>query len=157
LRLKKTLKWVGIVLIVLLVVAQAVRPARTNPAVDQTKTIAANATVSPEVAAILARACNDCHSSNTEWPWYAEVAPVSWLLVDDVNEGREELSLSDWGTYDSKKRVRKLKKICEEVEEGGMPLKSYVLIHPNARLSDSDKQVLCEWTRQETERLPATQ
>jgi hypothetical protein len=155
--MKKALKWTGIVLVVLLVAIQAIRPARTNPAVDESKTIAANATVNPEVAAILERACSDCHSNKTAWPWYTEVAPISWWLVDHVNDARKELSLSEWGTYDSKKRARKLKKICEEVEEGGMPLTSYLLLHPKARLSDSDKQILCEWTRQETERLPASQ
>ena len=155
--MKKTLKWIGIILVVLLVTIQAVRPARTNPTVDESQTISVNATVSPEVAAILERACIDCHSSKTTWPWYSEVAPVSWFLADHVNDARKELSLSDWGTYDSKKKARKLKEICEEVEQGGMPLTSYLLLHPAARLSDSDKQTLCEWTRQETERLPASQ
>lgn len=155
--MKKTLKWIGIAVVMLLIVSQAIRPARTNPTVDATKTISANSTISPDVAAILERACGDCHSSKTTWPWYTEVAPISWWLVDHVNSGRKELSLSEWGTYDSKKRARKLKKICEEVEQGGMPLKSYLLVHPAARLSDADKQTLCEWTRQETERLPATQ
>src|SRR5689334_13007104 len=134
--MKKKLKWAGIILIVLAVAIQAIRPARTNPEVDESKTLRANSTTSADVAAILDRACNDCHSNKTTWPWYSEVAPVSWLLVDDVNDGRKELSLSEWGTYDSKKRVRKLKKICEEVESGGMPLKSYLLLHPAARLSD---------------------
>ena len=155
--MKKRLKWIGIILVVLLVVIQSIRPARTNPVVDEVKTINVNATVSPEVAAIFERACIDCHSSNTTWPWYSEVAPVSWFLVDDVNSARKELSLSDWGTYDSKKKARKLEKICEEVEQGGMPLTSYLFLHPAARLSDSDKQTLCEWTRQETERLAASQ
>jgi hypothetical protein len=155
--MKKPLKWIGIILVVLLGAIQAIRPAKTNPPVDETKTIRANTTMSPEVAAILDRACNDCHSNKTTWPWYSQVAPVSWLLVDDVNDGRKELSLSDWGTYDSKKKARKLKKICEEVEEGGMPLKSYLLLHPAARLSDSDKQTLCDWTRQEGERVLASQ
>lgn len=155
--MKKTLKWIGIILVVLLAAIQAIRPAKTNPPVDETKTIRANTTMSPEVAAILDRACNDCHSNKTTWPWYSQVAPVSWLLVGDVNDGRKDLSLSDWGTYDSKKKARKLKKICEEVETGGMPLRSYLLLHPAARLSDSDKQALCDWTRQEGERVPASQ
>src|SRR5689334_21978009 len=113
--MKKTLKWIGIVLAVFLIVSQSIRPARTNPVVDEAKTIGANSTISPEVAAIFARACADCHSSKTTWPWYTEVAPISWWLAGHVNDGRKELSLSEWGTYDSKKRVRKLKKICEEV------------------------------------------
>jgi hypothetical protein len=153
----KILKWSGIVVVVLLVLIQAVRPAKTNPPVDEAKTIQANTTMSAEVAAIFERACNDCHSNKTTWPWYSQVAPVSWLLVDDVNSGRKELSLSEWGTYDPKKKALKLEKICEEVEAGGMPLNYYLPLHPASRLSDSDKKALCDWTRQEGERVLASQ
>lgn len=153
----KILKWSGITLVVLFVLIQVIRPAKTNPPVDETKTIQANTTMSAEVSAIFERACNDCHSNKTTWPWYSQVAPISWLLVDDVNGGREELSLSEWGTYDSKKKARKLKKICEEVEGGEMPLKYYLPLHPAARLSETDKKALCDWTREESERLLASQ
>jgi hypothetical protein len=155
--MKKTLKWTGITLVVLLVVSQAVRPARTNPPVDETKTMRANTNMSPEVAAIFERACSDCHSFNTTWPWYSQVAPASWLLVSHVDHARTSMSLSDWGSYDSKKKARKLQDICEQVEKGDMPLTSYLLLHPAAKLSDSDKQTLCDWTRQEGERVLASQ
>jgi hypothetical protein len=137
-------------------VIQAIRPAKTNPSVDETKTIHASAQISPEVAAILERSCSDCHSSKTTWPWYSQIAPVSWFIVSDVNGGRKELSLSDWGTYDSKKKAHKLEELCEQVEAGEMPMASYVLLHPAARLSDSDKQLLCEWAKRERERLLAS-
>jgi len=155
--LMKILKWSGIGLLVLLVLIQVIRPAKRNPPVDETRTIQANTTMSQEVSAIFERACNDCHSNKTVWPWYSQVAPVSWLLVDDVNGGRNELSLSEWGTYDSKKKASKLKKICEEVEGGDMPLNYYLPLHPAARLSEADKNILCDWTRQESERLLASQ
>ena len=87
--MKRILKWTGITLVVLLVVIQAVRPAKTNPAVDESRTIQAHSQITPEVTAILERACYDCHSNKTIWPWYSQVAPVSWLLVSDVNDGRE--------------------------------------------------------------------
>jgi hypothetical protein len=153
----KILKWSGITLVVLFVLIQAVRPAKTNPPVDESKTFQANTNISPEVTAILERSCNDCHTNKTTWPWYSQVAPVSWLLVSDVNDARKNLSLSDWGTYDSKKRSRKLQEICEQIETGAMPLPSYVLLHRAARLSDSDKRTLCDWTKQEGERVLASQ
>jgi len=84
-QMKKALKWIGISLVVLLVVSQAIRPAKTNPAVDETQTMQANTHMSPEVAMILERACANCHSSRTTWPWYSQVAPVSWFIVSDVN------------------------------------------------------------------------
>ena len=151
--MKKALKWIGISLVVLLVVSQAIRPAKTNPAVDETQTMQANTQMSPEVASILERACSNCHSSRTTWPWYSQVAPVSWFIVSDVNGARTHLSLSDWGTYKPEKKASKLQEICEQVEQGDMPLKSYVLVHPTAKLSESDKQLLCDWAKQERERV----
>jgi len=151
----KKLKWAVIVLALIFVLIQVVRPARTNPPVDESKTLQATANVPPEVGAILERSCNDCHSSKTIWPWYSEVAPASWYLAFHVNEGRRELSFSEWGTYQPKKAAQKLEEICEQVEAGEMPIKSYVPLHPQARLSDADKQVLCNWTTQERARIDA--
>lgn len=155
--MKRILKWIGLGLVVALVVIQAIRPAKTNPAVDETKTMTANTHMSAEVAAILERACSDCHSSKTTWPWYSQIAPVSWYIVSDVNGGRKEMSLSDWGTYEPKRKVRKLQEICEQVEKGEMPMKTYVILHPAAKLSDSDKQLLCDWAKQERERVLGAQ
>ena len=155
--MKKTLKWTGICLVVLLVASQAIRPAKTNPPVDETKTLRANTIMSSEVAAIFERACSDCHSFNTTWPWYSQVAPVSWLLVSDVDNARKSMSLSDWGSYDSKKKASKLQEICEQVDKGDMPLPSYLFLHTAAKLSDADKKTLCDWTRQEGERVLASQ
>lgn len=155
--MKKALKWAAVVILVLFAGAQAYRPERTNPKVDASKTLGANSRVTPEVAAILERSCNDCHSSETRWPWYSHVAPASWFLQHHVEEGRRELSFSEWGAYAPRKRERKLHEICEQVESGGMPLKSYMPLHPSARLSDEDKRVLCEWARGEQERLASGQ
>lgn len=151
-RLKKVLKLSALVTALLFVGAQAYRPDRTNPPVDESKTMRANTRMTPEVEAILERSCKDCHSSETVWPWYSNVAPASWFLQRHVEEGRRELSFSEWATYSKRKRERKLYEICREVESGEMPLKSYLPLHPSARLSEEDKRVLCEWTRQEEER-----
>ena len=155
--MKRILKWTGITIVVLLVVSQAIRPAKTNPAIDESRTIQVHSQITPEVTAILERACYDCHSNKTIWPWYSQFAPVSWLLVSDVNDGRKDLSFSDWARYDPKRAARKLQEICEQIEKGEMPLKSYVLIHPAAKLSDSDKKILCDWAKQERERVIASQ
>jgi len=150
--MKKMLKWSVVVLALLFLGAQAYRPDRTNPAVDASKTLRANTQLTPEVAAIFERSCNDCHSSDTTWPWYSNVSPVSWFLKSHVEEGRRELSFSEWATYPKRKRERKLHEICEQVEAGQMPLTSYLPLHPSARLSDEDKRRICEWTKREEER-----
>jgi hypothetical protein len=107
----------------------------------------------PEVTAIFERSCKDCHSYRTQWPWYSQVAPVSWYVVSDVNEGRDHLILSDWARYDRKKALKRLDDICDEVGDGDMPPWPYVLIHSTARLSDADKSVLCNWTNEERSRI----
>lgn len=155
--MKKFLKWVAVALVVLFVIAQAVRPAMTNPPVDESKTLRAYSQVTPEAEAVLERSCNDCHSNRTVWPWYSQVAPVSWLLTRDVNEGRHDLNFSEWGTYSQRKTANRLKGICEQVEHGDMPLWFYLPLHPTAKLTDADKKILCDWAKQESARVAATQ
>ena len=155
--MKKFLKWAAVALVVLFVVAQAIRPAMTNPPVDASKMLRANAQLTPEAEAVLERSCRDCHSNETVWPWYSQVAPVSWLLTRDVNEGRRNLNFSEWGTYSQRKIANRLKGICEQVEHGDMPLWFYLPLHPTAKLTDADKKTLCDWTKQEAARLSASQ
>jgi Haem-binding domain len=151
--LLRLLKWIAIILVVAFVAIQFVRPARTNPAVEETQTINAVTQMKPEVSAILDRSCRDCHSNKTVWPWYTQFAPVSWWLVDHVNEGRRDLNLSEWSKLPRDRQERKLRQICDEVTDGQMPLSSYLPMHPSARLSEPDKKILCDWTEQERSRL----
>lgn len=109
--------------------------------------------MSPQVSAIVDRACRDCHSNQTEWPWYTNVAPVSWWITDHVNEGRKNMNISEWGKLASDRQDKKLRQICDQVEDGAMPLSSYLPMHPKAKLSDLDKKTLCDWTRAERARL----
>ena len=104
-------------------------------------------TTSPEIKAILKRACYDCHSHETVWPWYSQVAPISWLLAWDVTEGREELNFSTWNRYDSKKIGKIMKEMVEEIEEGDMPPWFYLPLHPEARLTASDRKLLIPWAQ----------
>lgn len=152
-RLLKIFKWTAIVVVCLLVIAQFKRPPKTNPAVDPAQTLEAHVQLDPKVSAILNRSCYDCHSNKTRWPWYANVAPVSWFVIDHVNEGRRDLNFSEWGKYSSNDRRGQLGQLCELVTEGWMPLSSYTPLHPAAKLSDEDKKVLCEWASAERARV----
>jgi hypothetical protein len=121
----------------LVVAAQLVPVPRTNPPV------VADVDASPEVKAILRRACYDCHSHETVWGPQAFVAPVSWLVAYDVVKGRDELNFSRWG---ERRRPAKLgKKIREEVGEGAMPPWRYTVAHPDARLSADDRRAVVAW------------
>ncbi len=127
---------------VLLAGIQLVRPARTNPPVAPANALAAQVDVPPHINRIFDRACADCHSNRTRWPWYSEIAPVSWLLTDHVNEGRTKMNLDNWDDATS------FKDICQEVRTGGMPMKNYLILHPDAQLSPQDVQAVCAWTQQ---------
>jgi len=149
----KLLKWLLIVIAVVFLAAQFKRPARTNPPVDQAQTLEAHTQMTPQVSSTLARSCNDCHSNNTVWPWYTNVAPVSWFIADHVEEGRRHLNFSEWGRGDQRRRRKKLEEICEEVKDGDMPLSSYTPLHPHAKLTPEDIKMLCDWTEAERARL----
>jgi len=147
------LKRVAIGLLVVGFAIQLYRPARTNPPADPTRSVTASSAVPAEVSAILRRSCHDCHSNGTRWPWYSAVAPMSWGLADHVSEGREHLNFSEWGTYPPGKQVSLLEKMCDEVRQGAMPLRSYLWLHPEARLSEADWQAICDWSTGEADRL----
>ena len=112
--------------------------------------------MTPDVASILDRSCRDCHSNQTVWPWYTNVAPISWWLSNHVNEGRRDLNMSEWGRLPRDRQERKLRQICDEVEDGAMPMSSYLPMHPAARLSEQDKKTLCDWTDAERAKLSST-
>ncbi len=149
----RIIKRLAIVLLLLVLAIQVVRPEKTNPVIDGARTIEARTQMSPQVSAIIERSCQNCHTYKTVWPWYSQVAPMSWLVASDVKEAREHLSLSDWANYDKKKAVSKLDEICEEVSEGNMPLPSYTLLHPEAKLTEEDKRILCDWVKEEVRRI----
>lgn len=151
--LKRIVKWFVVSLVVLFLAIQFVRPARTNPAVDESQTIFARTQMPPQVAAIFNRSCVDCHSNKTVWPWYTNVAPVSWFIVNHVNEGRPRLNLSEWARLDQDRQSKKLQQICDQVSDGGMPLSTYTPLHPGSKVSPADVKVLCDWTNAERARV----
>jgi hypothetical protein len=138
--------------IAVVVVIQAFRPSRSNPPMDVKQDISAVMTVDAAVRPILDRSCNDCHSNRTVWPWYSEIAPISWLVASDVSDARRHMNFSEWGTYPGYKREDLLNEMCKIVTERDMPLLTYVIAHREARLNDSDREAICRWTKANTEK-----
>ena len=99
------------------------------------------------VANTLRTSCYDCHSNQTTYPWYSQIAPVSWWVGDHIHEGREELNFSEWGTFSEKRKAKKLHEIEEEVEEGEMPLESYLIMHSESKLSEEQREELEAWIK----------
>ena len=99
--------------------------------------------MNPEVDAIVERSCRDCHTANTQWPWYSRVAPVSWMVARDVRRGRAKLDFTDWNAHRHSKNERM--EICDAVSNGSMPMRAYALVHRDARLSSLDVHRICDW------------
>lgn len=140
--MKKWVRRVVLILIVALVASQFVPVVRTNPPVESKDPLPA------ELRPIVHRACFDCHSNETRWPWYSYIAPVSFLIARDVHEGRREVNFSVWDQYNPSRKTRKLKEIVEQVEKHKMPQWYYVLLHAEAKLSDGEREAIIKWARQ---------
>ncbi|MCG8352304.1 MAG: heme-binding domain-containing protein [Chloroflexales bacterium] len=146
--MSRILKWGFIVLLILFVVIQFVPVwgQQTNPPV-----MAEPAWKSPQAREVAQRACFDCHSNETVWPIYSKIAPISWLVAYDVVKGREELNFSEWGVAtrnDDEEASHEDEDIAEEIAEtitdGSMPMRNYLLLHPEAQLTETEKQLLIQ-------------
>jgi len=136
----KKLEWVAALAVsVVLLAVQLVLVNRTNP--PSLGTLAAP----PQIDATLKRACYDCHSNETRWPWYSRVVPLSWFIVHDVTLGRKEVNFSEWGIYYSATRRRKLEWMGRALREENMPPWSYRLLHPGGRLTEAERAALQRW------------
>lgn len=132
---------------------QFTNPSRVNPPVAPGHDLCDSNPPPPEVAALLHEACYDCHSSETKWPWYSHIAPISWSVAADVQDGRQQLNFSEWPRDDSERQQKRLKKIARDVESGDMPLRKYTWLHTRARLTGGQREQLTNWARKEMQRL----
>ena len=145
--MSRRLKQAALVLVVLLAGAQLVRPNRANPPIDPARTIGAYADRSSGLTSILDRSCGDCHSNATVWPWYTQVAPLSWAMARGVSEGRRAVNFSEWAGYSKAQQQTLLSVSCDDVSSGKMP-GPWTLIHPETKLSSQDIAAICAAARQ---------
>jgi heme-binding protein len=143
----RRLKQAALVFLVVFAAAQFVRPERANPAIDATRTIRAHMGSAGGLVAILDRSCSDCHSSATVWPWYTQIAPVSWVMARGVAEGRRAVNFSDWAAYTPQQQQDLLAASCDDASQGRMP-GAYTLLRPDTRLSTGDIEAICTAARQ---------
>jgi len=140
-------KKIGILLFIIFIIIQFFRPekniASETPETDFLQITKAN----DVIASMIKSSCYDCHSNNTKYPWYSEVAPVSWWIAHHVDEAKEELNFSEWGSFSNKRKSKKIKEMIEELEERKMPLKTYLPMHAEAKLTDEQITVLTTWIK----------
>lgn len=150
---KKIIKIIVIVIVIIIVGIQFIRPERFTTAEVTENHITKKLNMPDSVLTILKRSCFDCHSNHTEWPWYSGIAPMSWLVANDVKEGRSKMNFSEWGKISPTKQAVRLESICEQIREDEMPLPNYLIIHRDAVLSERDKEILCNWAEKEKDKL----
>lgn len=142
---KIVLRRVALALLVIFIGIQFLRPPKNNGVADNPTDITHFVTVSDTVMRMLQASCYDCHSNKTNYPWYAEIAPASWWLANHVKEGKAELNFSDFSQYTRRRMKNKMSSIADQVRDREMPLKSYLLIHLNAELSDAQVKLITNW------------
>ncbi|MBT8305928.1 MAG: heme-binding domain-containing protein [Maribacter sp.] len=143
----KIIKKIAWVLLLVLIVMQFYRPEKNLEHGNHTAIFLKETNPPEEVKLILKNTCYDCHSNNTKYPWYNNIAPVSYWLADHVKHGKGELNFSDWENYSNKKKDHKLEEVVEVIEENAMPLKEYTWTHAEARLTDEQKQAIVDWVK----------
>ena len=144
----KIVKVIALVFLVVFVGIQFI-PTKQNQSelVPETDFLLVNNT--PEnIGKLLLVSCYDCHSNNTEYPWYNRVQPVAWFLEDHIKEGKEELNFSEWSEYSNRRKNSKLKSIVSQIRDDEMPLFSYTLVHRDAVLSQSEKEIVIDYMNQ---------
>lgn len=146
----KRLLQIAVVFVVVIAAAQLIRPERTNPPIDPSRTIQAHLDGASGLVSVLNRACGDCHSNDTRWPWYAHIAPASWLMAYGVSSGRKAVNFSDWASYRPEQQRALLSASCKDVSTGKMP-GVYTLLRPETELSASDIETICAAARQATQ------
>jgi len=141
--MKRIFKKLGIVLVIAFIIMQFFRPDKNNDGYESFSDFEKETKVSHEVLSILKKNCFDCHTNQTRYPWYAEVAPVSYWLNDHIIHGKKHFNMSEWNSYSVKKKSKKMDELIEEIEEGEMPLNSYTWIHGS--ITKEEKEILVQW------------
>ncbi len=134
-------------LVATFIVIQFIQPARNRSGQVLPTDISKTMAVPGNMQAILQNACYDCHSNNTRYPWYSYIQPVGWWLNSHIEEGKENLNFSDFGSYSPRKQRSKFREIATSINEGSMPLSVYTFLHQPARLTTADKTILLQWAQ----------
>lgn len=148
-RVKKIL----LAILIVLIVIQVIQPARNKSGQVLATNMMTMYKMPDTVQAVLKAACYDCHSNNTNYPWYTYVQPVGWMLANHIRHGKEELNFNEFGSYTARRQQSKLKAIANQIKDGDMPLYSYTIMHKNARLTKEQKQLIIEWAQKTKDSL----
>jgi hypothetical protein len=144
-RLAKKILFISVILFIAL---QFIRPVHNKKGQVQPTDISKVITIPDTVQILLKNACYDCHSNNTDYPWYSNVQPMGWLMAYHIKQAKSQLNFSEFGSYSQRRQLSKLDGIANSIKDDIMPLKSYKIMHKNAQLSANEKVLLINWAQQ---------
>jgi hypothetical protein len=143
--MSRAVKIAGLVVILGFIILQFFHPGRNLDVIDPENDLPAVVPLPDTVASVLRNSCYDCHSNSTDYPWYSNISPVSWLMDRHIRKGKEHLNMGEFGLLEKRRKISALTEICEVVESGSMPLKSYQVMHSKARISEREVEAICSW------------
>ena len=149
----KAVKIIIAALVLMFIAVQFIPSGIPSNKPEDEKSIANDSLITGPVLDQLRKSCFDCHSNQVDLPWYSKMAPSSWFLAGHINEGRSHLNFSEWEDYSNREKVRILEEIKDEVASGGMPLKSYLLIHRDAKTDSAEVAVILKWADDATAKM----
>lgn len=147
------MKKIGLAILIVLTGIQFIQPARNENGQALPTDISKTIFIPGNVKSLLQAACNDCHSNNTNYPWYARIQPMGWLLANHIKDGKAELNFNEFGSYLERRQQSKLKSIASQVKDDEMPLVSYTFLHKKARLTKEQKALIIDWALQAKDSL----
>jgi len=148
-------KKILLVLLVLLIIIQFIHPSRNISKGEQPNNISRTFNVPTEVRTVLDKACMDCHSNNTRYRWYFKIQPLDWWLTHHINEGKQELNFDEYANKPLRYQYHKMESTVDQIKKDEMPLNSYLWVHKDAVLTDSEKNVLISWAQGITNEMKA--
>jgi thiamine pyrophosphate-dependent acetolactate synthase large subunit-like protein len=141
----KIVKKILVFLLIVLIIMQFFRPSKNVSAQTSSNDITLLHPIPGDVKSILSKACNDCHTNNTKYPWYAQIQPMAWWLEDHILEGKKELNFSEFALYRLRKQYKKMEEVVEQVEDNLMPLEEYAYVHGDSKLTADEKAKVIGW------------
>lgn len=150
-------KTIILIVVVVFIAIQFFRPDRNNSGQVYEQAISQLYPIPDNVHLILQQSCINCHSNNTDYPWYANVQPVGWWLNYHIRNAKEQLNLDEFAEYSDRQRINKLRSMRDQIKDGEMPLWSYTLMHEEARLTETEKSLLIQWLNATTDSLKTIQ
>lgn len=149
----RTVKLTGLGLVLVFVILQFFPPEKNNAPSDPKLDMLSLLDAMEPVSELIRNACYDCHSNQTVYPWYSKISPFSWYLDKHIQKGKQDLNFSVYGQLDKADKIGVLADFCDEVDAGTMPLQSYTLLHKAARLTEEERELLCNWTEEQALKL----